>query len=396
MLLVTFHGGTTTSRATKSGPVNNVWAYDETNPTSPPTQNILNPGSETLQELRGLTLANGYIYVVNGSKDTSNVLCFSPVTGESLQYSFESVFVASSSAIKHPFSCTYSSPSGSSQLWYVSDQDSNIVAVLSSSSPYTSASAANCSSSQYLTALQTALANAESPIAGAGYLPGTFIPTAQVAAEIPPQIVVAPGWGGLSCTLTSSEDDESESESKKDKDHGKGSKSKQKVQNSVRDVIIANRVLYVADEAGNAVRMYDAGTGVPLGSTAIPSPIHFAVRNGNLYVGSGDSVYSGALVSEPTSLPALPSATQFSSQNPPLPYPAPPSGYTGSVTLGLTNLKLNIPSGSAVSGITFDDSGNMYLALRKGQAIYQFPPDQAKGNPLFSGLPDQPEFVLWT
>jgi len=395
MLLVTFHGGKVTIK--NPSPVNNVWAYDEANPSSPATQNILSAGSQTLEELRALTLANGFLYVVNGSKDNSNVLCFTPGTSVALQYSFKSVFIAGSSAISHPFSFTWTSASSSSQLWYVSNQDSNMVAVLNSSSPYTLASTEKGNASPYLLALQAALAEVKSPIAGNNYLAGTFVPTAVVVAEIPSQIVVAPDWGGLSCTLST--DDGLDNVA--DGQHGKPKPPK--VQNSVRDVIVASGVLYVADEAGNAVRMYDLGTGVPLGLTVIPSPIHLAVQGGTLYVGSGDSVYSGALVTEPNPLPALPSADEFSSKNPPPPYPTAPSGYTGSVTLTLTDMNLGIPAGSAVSGITFDDSGNMYVALRKAQEIYQFTLSSSNDgratsgtqNPLFSGLPDAPEFLLW-
>ncbi len=88
-------------------PINNVWAYDEEHPSNPPLKNILNPQKETLSELRGLTLANGYLYVVNGSKDQSDVLCFSSDLQGSLSYTFQSLFISSSLAIDHPFSCTY-------------------------------------------------------------------------------------------------------------------------------------------------------------------------------------------------------------------------------------------------------------------------------------------------
>jgi hypothetical protein len=199
---------------------------------------------------------------------------------------------------------------------------------------------------------------------------------------------VAPQWGGLSFKLSVSD--------------GAKHKDKQKVQNSVRDVTIANDILYVADEAGDAVRMYDPATGVPLGFASIASPVHLAVFENQLYAGSGNSVYSGALVSPPGALPQVPSPTWFEGQTVP-PFPPPPDGYTNSVTLTLKNLNLNLPPGSPVSGITFDDSGNMYVALRAARAIYKFASASGRGKQTFagaqaafiSGLPDDPEFVLW-
>jgi hypothetical protein len=241
-----------------------------------------------------------------------------------------------------------------------------------------------------------ALQQAKSPITKAGLLAGTFVSTAEVAGEIPDQITVAPEWGGLSCTLSSSDEEDSSTT----KEHHK---SKQKVQNSVRDLVFANGVLYVADEAGNAVRMYDPETGVPWGSTEIQSPIHLAVQNGDIYVGSQGSVFSGTLATPPQNPPFSPPPNQFAGGGVPPPYPAPPSGYTNSVALILQDLNLNVPKGSTVSGMTFDDSGNLYVALRNGMAIYQFQPNPNGGNPPFvSGsnpfipdLHDEPEFLLW-
>ena len=104
-------------------------------------------------------------------------------------------------------------------------------------------------------------------------------------------------------------------------------KPKEKVQNSVRGVVYSNGVLYVADEAGNAVRMYDPVTGVPWGATTVPGPVHLLVQNDTLYVTSGDSVLAGPCVAAPANSPSLPASNQFSAAAPP-PYPAPPAGYT--------------------------------------------------------------------
>jgi hypothetical protein len=382
MLLVTFHET-----------IANIYGYNETQPGSAPTENLIESPAQ-LSELRGMLLANGFLYVVNGGKSVSNVLCCAPDTSKQNYYTQQSVFIPDSTTVNHPFALAFqSSGSGKPQTWYVSDQDSNVVAVYTSQSPYSSTAA---SSSPYLSALLTALQNANSSLASPGFLAASFIPTASVGAEIPAQTTVAPPWGGLTPVIDSSDSAEDE----QDKSSDKKSK-KSKVQNSVRGLALSNSVLYVADEGGNAVRMYDAATGVPLGSTTISGPVHLLVRNGNLYVNSGDSIYCGTCVSLPATIPALPALDQFSSAAPP-PYPAPPSGYTNSVTLTLTDLNLGLPKGSGPSGFAFDSSGNLYVALRKLSQIYAFSPNQSGGNPFTPSannpiftLGDEPEFLLW-
>jgi hypothetical protein len=385
MLFVTFHETIPT-----------IYGYDEQNPTNPPVQNVLAPSSTLLlSELRGMMLANGFLYVVNGGKGTSNILCFAP-SGTTYQYSFKGIFTPTPglAAVSHPFDCTFRSVgSPALQYWYVPNQDTNVVSILASSSPYTSSSPTD--ETPYLAALQTALQNAKSPIANDGFLTSTFVPTAIVGAEIPQQITVDPSWGGLTPVFSSSEAEPDDAKKKK----------KLKVQNSVRGVVCYNNVLYVADEGGSAVRMYDPGTGVPLGSTAVSSPVHLVQQNGVLYVTSGNTVLYGNCVTAPATLPALPTSDQFSGMAAPPPYPAPPSAYTNSVTLTLQDLGLNLPSGFGPSGLAFDSSGNLYVAGRLSNQIYGYSPATGVNppspfvpfstNPIFSGLPDQPEFLLW-
>ena len=385
MLFVTFHETIPT-----------IYGYDEQNPTNPPVQNVLAPSSTVLlSELRGMMLANGFLYVVNGGKGTSNMLCFAP-SGTPYQYAFKGIFTPTPglAAVSHPFDCTFRSVgSPALQYWYVPNQDTNVVSILASSSPYTSSSPTD--ETPYLAALQTALQNANSPIANLGFLTSTFVPTAIVGAEIPQQITVDPLWGGLTPIFTSLDAEPDDAKKKK----------KPKVQNSVRGVVCYNNVLYVADEGGAAVRMYDPGTGVPLGSTPVSGPVHLVQQNGVLYVTTSKTVLYGNCVASPANLPPLPTANQFAGVPVPPPYPAPPSGYTNSVILTLKDLGLNLPSGFGPSGLAFDSSGNLYVAGRLSNQIYGYSPATGvnppspfvpfSNNPIFSNLPDQPEFLLW-
>jgi hypothetical protein len=388
MLFVTFHETIPT-----------IYGYDEQNPTSPANQNVLTPDAAVqLSELRGMLLANGFLYVVNGGKSTSNIVCYA-LSSTPYEYTYQSVFTPSIGAITHPFDCTFRSVgSPIVEYWYVPNQDSNVVSVLVSETPYTSSTPT--SATAYLAALQTALQNAKSPIGNLGFLTSTFVPTALVGAEIPQQITVDPLWGGLTPVFGSSDAEpaaSAEDDAKK--------KKKLKVQNSVRGVVCSNNVLYVADEGGSAVRMYDPGTGVPLGSTPVSGPVHLVQQNGVLYVTTSKTVLYGNCVTPPANLPPLPTANQFAGVPVPPPYPAPPSGYTNSVTLTLQDLGLNLPSGFGPSGLAFDSSGNLYVAGRLSNQIYGYSPATGvnppspfvpfSNNPIFSNLPDQPEFLLW-
>jgi hypothetical protein len=68
MLFVTFHESVPT-----------IYGYDEKNLTSPAIQNVLTPSTLVqLSELRGMLLANGFLYVVNGGTSTSNIVCYAP------------------------------------------------------------------------------------------------------------------------------------------------------------------------------------------------------------------------------------------------------------------------------------------------------------------------------
>ncbi|HLK70053.1 MAG TPA: hypothetical protein VKU19_41775 [Bryobacteraceae bacterium] len=378
MLLVTFHQT-----------IPNIYGYDETHPGSDPIEDLLEIKSKHLSELRGMLLANGFLYVVNGGKSMSNILCCAPDPNQPYHFTEQSEFASKTLGIMdHPFDCTFrivqtsGLPSQTEmQIWYVSNQDSNIVALRAASPPYETSQAS--SDGEYLTDLLVALKKAGSSLARPKFLPSTFVGTSLVAAEIPPQTPVAPSWGGLTPILDSSQS---------------------KVQNSVRGVVVNDGVLYVADEGGNAVRMYDAGTGVPWGSTTVSGPVHLLINQGILYVTSSDSVLSGPCVTPPANPPSPPAKNQFESGPVPPPYPAPPAGYTDSVTLTLQDLGLNLPKDSGPSGLAFDSSGNLYVALRKAQQIFKFVPNTSPGgppfvpfssNPIFDKLKDSPEFLLW-
>jgi hypothetical protein len=97
MLLVTFHEI-----------LNNIFGYDEKNISSAPLENLLEIPSSQLSELRGMLFANGFLYVVNGGKSVSNVLCCAPDPNKANFYIQKSVFLSDTlPAVNHPFGLTF-------------------------------------------------------------------------------------------------------------------------------------------------------------------------------------------------------------------------------------------------------------------------------------------------
>lgn len=141
-----------------------------------------------------------------------------------------------------------------------------------------------------------------------------------------------------------------------------------KVQNSVRGVVFNAGLLYVVDEPGGMVRMYDPTTGQPiLNSSTLKSPVQLLIHDGTMYVGAGQQVLSS-----------------------PIPNPASGILWTFAPIPALANLP------GDVSGMAFDDKGYFRVAIRTKKLVCKYAPDLKsytpwKGNP----LPDEPEYLLY-
>ncbi len=216
MLLITFHGQSANAPPDPSH-INNIYGYDEqaVNPAGQPKvyPNVLSVsnGATPLSELRAIALVDGLLYVANGGKSVSNVLTFSQVAGTSPAFGSPQVFIPSSATIDHPFGITSLGPAttGGPSTWWVSNQDSNVVAMVTSPSPYTQANPLPESgpSGTYLQALLTAL-NDQHPAKHqepkpwpATFLPGSFVASNSNQKPLPEVSVVATPWGGLSAAI---------------------------------------------------------------------------------------------------------------------------------------------------------------------------------------------------
>jgi hypothetical protein len=360
MLLVTFHGGKT------SGSINNVYAYA----TSPGGFSLLTDSAlrktsgVELSELRAVVIANGQLYVANGSKATSNVLCFQhKSTGKPYHFAYMDTLIAATvsrkghfeTAIAHPFGLTFDGAGHA----YVSNQDTNVVAQVALDPGGQKASLGTGSQSTYLNNL----------FPTGVFLDGTFV-ASQVGDLHDVKVRATPvpsANGGLSVSLNSSG----------------------KVQNSVRDVAIANGILFVCDEPFSLVRMYSLADGTYLGASAPlgGSPTHLVLQNGGLFAVAGKLLYWSPL----------------------------PASVTAA-SLAFQRVALTPPPGNKIGGISFAPGSpvTVYVPFQAGTSgayggsIYSFTVEQSSpstvpvfsnGTQLISSGPstfrDTPEFVLY-
>ena len=239
MLLVTFHGGSTG--------VTNVYAFD-TGTGQLLTDQALQGAPLSGAELRGMVSANSLLYVVNGAKQTSTILCFQPRgTVSRLTRSISSAISSAptlskkghfENSIGHPYALQFSGP-----LCYVSNQDTNVVAQASVAPDFRTATIEQGCQSAYLNN-ETSFC----PSSGCVYLDGTFVASrngtlpdvAVVATDVPSK------FGGLAVHISDGEEGLAAA----------AAKGKPKVQNSVRDLAIAGNVLLVCDEPKQKIRLY--------------------------------------------------------------------------------------------------------------------------------------------
>lgn len=328
MLLVTFHGG-------KTG-INNVFGFS-TKDGSLQTEAALSvPHHQKLDELRGMAVNGGNLYVVNGGKKTSNVLVFQGPPAKGPSFQFLNTFVESSQSIFHPFALAFTSTD-----CYISNQDSNIVAQV----PLSGGGLQPGSQSTFLNTLNPASA----------YLAGTFVASQTGALEgldpAPPNISASNG--GLGVTFKP----------------GTNAPA-----NSVRDVAIANGILFVCDEVDKQVNLYNVTDGNPL--TPVPvggSPTHFAVSGNGLWVSAGQHLLWSSL----------------------------------SGSLSFQSVAIDVPTGNKIGGMSFDGSGNVYVVFQDGTgttgsgSIGKYavtagsPPVLSNGSTFATLTQDTPEFCLF-
>jgi hypothetical protein len=361
MLLVTFHGG--------KGNIVNVYTYATSGSSAGTllTDAALSPAPPDDSELRGMLIANDCLYVCNSKKSVSDVTLYSGPSSDG-SFTIVATLIAATfsskkdkfkTSISHPFGIVFGGTS-SDLLCYVSNQDTNVVAQVAVTANGHSGSLGTGSQSQYLT----------NQFPKGAFLDGTFV--ASEKGKLPDVDITATDVpskdGGLKVTF--------------DKDGN--------VHNSVRDVAIANGILFVCDEPHEAINMYSLTDGTFLGAsnTLSDKPTHLSVHNGGLWVSAGGLLYW-----------------------------APAPAYSSSPTLNLGTLTLSpaVPSNETIGGISFDSansSATLYIPFQTGTggskpggSIYTYAVTQSSASsaPVVSSgalfgptsLSDTPEFVLY-
>jgi hypothetical protein len=268
MLLVTFHGESDNSTGNTNGsskdshskPINNVYGYstkDGTLETKAALHGV--PGKIKLDELRAMAVHQNNLYVVSGAKKDSYVMVFQGPPKKGPEFDYLDAVIGDGQSIMHPFAIAFDTASSNC---YVSNQDSNVVAQVNltvGKHGVVTGSLAKGSQSSFLNGKYSADA----------FLDGTFVASQNGnligAARVAPSVSAANG--GLNVTGTTT-----------------GSGKPLAPSNSVRDVAIANGILFVCDEVDKQVNMYNLTSGAFLGSGSLGgnSPTHLASNDGGL------------------------------------------------------------------------------------------------------------------
>jgi hypothetical protein len=142
-----------------------------------------------------------------------------------------------------------------------------------------------------------------------------------------------------------------------------------KPRHSVRGIIVHKKHLYVADEAGDSVKVFNVRSGELLARITGPeleAPVHLLLHGETVYIGASGTGSILALDLTSTKL-----AGELSARV-------------------VIDGKLDAPSGFAIG-----PDGDLYVAERKKQRVRRFSPKGKKKGTFIDDLPDMPEFLVY-
>ncbi len=285
------------------------------------------PKAHPLHIPRGFALVGDDLYIANAWRKDSHIARY---RRRNDTFHFAGVLVTTKqvSAMVHPFDVEL----GDDGRLYVSCQDTNtVVAIL----PKTSRPA-------------PVAAHLRQEFPDGNFLPGTLVASAQghlpdVGDRAPRDV---PSPQGLEVVLDV---------------HGKP-------RHSVRGIIVSRGHLYVADEAGDAVKIFEVESGslvARIKGKQLRKPVHLVLHGETLYIGSAGT---GSILAYDIGK-------------------AEPHGKLKARVV--VDAELGAPSGFAIG-----PDGDLYVAERFKQRVRRFSAKGKKKGTFIDGLPDIPEFLV--
>ena len=141
-----------------------------------------------------------------------------------------------------------------------------------------------------------------------------------------------------------------------------------KPRHSVRGIIVHRKHLYVADEAGDDVKIFEVATGrfvARIPGKKLTKPVHLILHDDTLYIGAAGT---GSILA----------------------FDIPEKRPRGDLKARMIiDGKLKAPSGFAIG-----PDGDFYVAERLKQRVRRFSPKGKKQGTFIDGLPDMPEFLV--
>ncbi len=285
------------------------------------------PGAATLHIARGFAQVGDDLYIANAWRKDSHVTRYHR-SGDTFRFAEVVMTSKHVSAMVHPFDVEF----GDDGRLYVSSQDTNtVVAIL----PKTRQPA-------------PLARHLRKTFPNGSFLPGTLVASSrgrlpECCDNAPPDV---PSPQGLEVALDI---------------HGRP-------RHSVRGIIVYRGKLYVADEAGNAVKIFDIKSGrliAHIKGKRLLKPVHLIMHAQTLYIGAAGA---GSILA----------------------YDVPDVAPHGKLKARvIVDSKLKAPSGFAIG-----PDGDLYVAERFDQRVRRFSLKGKKKGTFIDGLPDIPEFLV--
>ncbi len=285
------------------------------------------PDAHPLHIARGFALVGDDLYIANAWRRDSHVARYRR-RGDMFHFAGILVTTRNVAAMVHPFDVEL----GDDGRLYVSCQDTNTVVAILPNSRKPGPVAPHLRKS----------------FPKGNFLPGTLVASAQ--GKLPEvgdrAIPNVPSPQGLDVVLDV---------------HGKP-------RHSVRGIIVHRDHLYVADEAGDAVKIFEVESGrlvARIQGRRLRKPVHLILHDETLYIGAAGT---GSILSY--EIPSKPPRGKLKAR-------------------AIVDGRLKAPSGFAIG-----PDGDIYVAERLKQRVRRFSRKGKKKGTFIDGLPDMPEFLV--